>query len=314
VLDQDIMSDLCDQPFIRLSGKYLQKQSDALKRQFEGCRLAEDTEFIHRARVASRRLREGLRVFKSCYRPEQIRRWSRSIRRLTKSLGAARDADVQINFIRTVLKDLDNPGVRVGIDILLRRLEQHRELLQPEVMQSLDRLEDSEVLQEIRTACHKVLTKSSSRKSKRANSGLSKSKRFINKRLRTVIDDQDCLDDPSDTVGHHQMRIDAKRLRYAAEICRPLFNGKLDPFVRQARRLQKKLGDLHDFDVWLETLDQFARSEQQRIEESGGGERSFEEIRQGIDYLVTHINSERCKSFERVIKAWRKWCNPPGSL
>ena len=115
------MSNPSNQSFRQLSGKYLRKQVNALERQFDGCRLAEDIECIHRARVASRRLREGLRVFKSCYKPQKIRRWSSSIRRLTKSLGVARDADVQIDFIENYLKGLSDTEIRADIEGLLAK-------------------------------------------------------------------------------------------------------------------------------------------------------------------------------------------------
>ena len=81
---------------------------DAFTREIDGVRLAEDPEYIHRMRVATRRLRAALPLFRSCFTPKQYQRWMRDITRITRALGEARDADVQIAYLRKFLKKEEN--------------------------------------------------------------------------------------------------------------------------------------------------------------------------------------------------------------
>ncbi|MFQ6042085.1 MAG: CHAD domain-containing protein, partial [Candidatus Poribacteria bacterium] len=57
---------------------------------------ADDIEYVHRMRVASRRLRSGFALFEECFPPKRLKRWRKQIRRVTRALGDARYTDVQI--------------------------------------------------------------------------------------------------------------------------------------------------------------------------------------------------------------------------
>ena len=59
----------------------------------------------------------------------------------------------------------------------------------------------------------------------------------------------------------------AKRLRYTLEICQPVYQGRLDPFVKAVKQLQSLLGDIHDCDVWVADLDTFLEEERQHLGE-----------------------------------------------
>jgi CHAD domain-containing protein len=72
---------------------------EAFEKEIEGVRAAEDIEYIHRMRVASRRLRAALPLFLSCLPQKQYARWMKEITGITRALGEARDADVQIAFL-----------------------------------------------------------------------------------------------------------------------------------------------------------------------------------------------------------------------
>ncbi len=70
-----------------------------LHREIDGVRAGEDIEFVHRMRVASRRVRAALPLLEGCVGDREFRRWLRGVRGITRALGAARDADVQIDFL-----------------------------------------------------------------------------------------------------------------------------------------------------------------------------------------------------------------------
>lgn len=74
-----------------------------LTSELEGVKYSDDIEYIHRARVATRRLRAAMPLFEECFTPEDFRRWKKSIKEVTSALGDARDKDVQINLLKGFL-------------------------------------------------------------------------------------------------------------------------------------------------------------------------------------------------------------------
>lgn len=56
---------------------------------------------------------------------------------------------------------------------------------------------------------------------------------------------------PDAATAQHDMRIAAKRLRYALELFAPCFGDEAEAARRAARDLQSVLGDLHDCDIML---------------------------------------------------------------
>jgi len=75
----------------------------SLQQELSGVKTADDIEYVHRARVATRRLRAGLTIFSPCLPSHNVKRWRRTIRNITRSLGEARDLDVQTEFISSFI-------------------------------------------------------------------------------------------------------------------------------------------------------------------------------------------------------------------
>ena len=59
----------------------------------------DDIEYVHQSRVASRRIRAALPFFEGCFEQKAVQSWMHSVRDVTRSLGEARDLDVQIAFL-----------------------------------------------------------------------------------------------------------------------------------------------------------------------------------------------------------------------
>ena len=103
---------------------------DAMVGMIDGVRQNEDIECLHRMRVASRRLRSLLPLFDDCLPAKQTVRWRKQLRRVTRALGEARDADVQAVCLLDALKDCTNDLHRPGLERLLLRFRQKRSALQ----------------------------------------------------------------------------------------------------------------------------------------------------------------------------------------
>ena len=118
-------------------------------------------------RVASRRLRAALPLFANCFPEKEYRFWLREIKKITRALGAARDTDVQIAFLKKYLKSQAGPAphdtpvkstentLHAGdpLGALLARLQKQRGTFQKQVIAVLDELEHSQVLPSLRAAC-----------------------------------------------------------------------------------------------------------------------------------------------------------------
>ena len=299
------MAHTVDPAYRLLASRYLRRQIKQLAEQMDGMLVAEDIEYVHRARVATRRLRSALRMFDGCFPARRVKRWRKAIRHITKELGEARDCDVQIDYLCGVLSAATSKGCFPGIARLLVRLERQRERLQGRVVRAIRRLEAAEVLREIRKATKRVLSAETPQISVQLPT-YQRFERHIARRWDDLCQQQACLDNPADHHGHHVMRIAAKRLRYTAEIARSVFAGQLDEAVNIIKKVQTLLGEVHDCDVWLANLDDFAADERQRIVSRFGHPGPFSRLQMGIEYLRHERETHRSELFGELVAFWEQ--------
>ncbi len=299
------MKSKVDQSFRLLAARYLRKQVKQLGSQIEGIRKAEDIEFVHRARVASRRLRAALRVFAECFPAERADAWRKEIRRLARSLGEARDGDVQIAFLSDALCRFQDRTGGPGFARVLARWERGREKLQPSVTRAIERLVASRVLREMLAATRKWLRRGGKEKDLRP------SRRVFDhteRHVLTGLDDlrtfEPCLANPEDHEQHHAMRIAAKRLRYTIEICKSIYGGRLDGVLEAVKQVQSLLGDIHDCDVWVEQLGTFQARESRRFVRLYGHAGPLARLKPGIEHLQQDRRKRREELFATLVQYW----------
>jgi CHAD domain-containing protein len=299
------MKTRADDSYRLLACRHMGKQLKALARQLEGARAAEDTECVHQARVASRRLRAALRMFADCFGAKKVKTWRKEIRRVTRGLGAARDKDVQIEFVRGFLSQLEGKAHRPGVQRLLLRLEQQRTGLQPKVEKAIGRIEASGVLSEMRSV---MKATSAALKGTRIQSlfVFRTAARHILSGMENVLAHEGSLANPEDTAGHHQMRIEVKRLRYKMEICAPVYRGKLDEPIKTVKRLQTFLGDVHDCDVWIDQVEAFLAEERRRTEEYFGHVRPMRRLERGVEHLGRERRRRRGRLYGELMGYWQE--------
>ena len=98
----------CDPGYCLFGAQVILPLLSALDDEIEGVKQAEDIEYVHRCRVATRRIRAAMPLFEeNCFQSKNSKKWQRAIRDVTRALGEARDADVQIDFIANILRDLE---------------------------------------------------------------------------------------------------------------------------------------------------------------------------------------------------------------
>ena len=305
-----------DESYKLLAARCLRKQTKQLIGQFAGIRESVDTEFVHRGRVASRRLRAALRVFADFVGTAQAKRWRKETRRLTGDLGEARDRDVQIEFLTGVLSGLDEAECYPGIVRVFCRLERRRQRLQPMVVAALDRFESADTAKGI-LAITKTALSHSERDDIAASSPhtLACAEVAIGARLEAFLGCHASLDDSADGTGHHRTRIASKRLRYTMETCEPAYDDRLAPFIDAVKKLQKILGGIQDCDVWSAYLERVLKSERKKTLGCYGHLAPLGRLQIGIRHLqregaeareILLCDLSRCRSIFEEEKTWEE--------
>ena len=213
-------------------------------------RLNMDPEVVHKARVATRRLRSDLRTLL----PLLDEDWAQSLRDHVKwlgdELGSVRDADVLVARLRrdaAQLPDDDNEAADEVIDLFDAQATAARQRLQA-VMHEKRYVE---LLDELVSAA--ADPRFSAEAEQPAADVLPKLVARPWKKLRNAVEN---LPNDAEDDALHQIRIKAKRCRYAAEAIAPVFGKPVARFAKRVEALQSVLGELHDAVVAEERLRQ----------------------------------------------------------
>lgn len=298
-----------DDSYRLLACCYLQKQLYALTKELEGSQRAEDTECVHQARVASRRMRAGLAMFDGCFPPKMMKKWGKRISNLTRRLGIARDTDVQIEYVENMIAGLDKSDKknRPGLNRLALRLRQRREAIQANVVKTIHRIEAGQMLSGMHGELAKTLFDLKRRKVPAHSPYLFvQTERHIGERIRDLFFSKKSLEDPQDASGHHQFRIAAKKLRYTMEICNGPYEKRLNAAIKAVKKLQSLLGEIHDCDVWEHLLDTFLVEERQRMLAYYGHDLRFSFLKPGLRYIQEERKATRESVFKDLVERWKE--------
>ncbi|HWK09217.1 MAG TPA: CHAD domain-containing protein [Vicinamibacterales bacterium] len=220
--------------------RLLDRRTRALGRHVPRAILGDDFG-VHQARVASRRLREAVPVLSAGLHGSKAGKANRKIRRLTQALGTVRELDVTLALI-------DELAARQGVprnaltDVrahVMAERERRRELMHERLHEvNLDKL--GRRLQSVRDALAAPSTDHAWR--------AALAERLVTRARR--------LDDAMDSAGQiyapealHDVRIAAKKLRYALEIADESKAASCAADLRLMKRVQDALGRLHDLQV-----------------------------------------------------------------
>jgi CHAD domain-containing protein len=283
------------------------KHLSALEQEAEGLRAGEeDIELIHRARVATRRLRAALPLFSQCFKPKNLKKWLEDIRDITRALGAARDSDVQIELVQKVLEKIKDDELRPGVERLLVRLQQQREQAQPDVADAVTAFFEKDLITEL----HETLDPLNKREDEviiHTPALYLHSAQSITSRLEEFLAYHEIIFDPEKVTELHEMRIAAKRLRYTMEVFAPLYSEELKEQLQAVRKIQDLLGDIHDCDVWMEFLPEFVDLERVRTRDYYGSEEPFARLAPGIEYFRRSRFESRQTLYRELLVRWQTW-------
>jgi CHAD domain-containing protein len=284
--------------------KFLLKQVNALESEMEGALVGNDIEYVHRMRVASRRLRNGLDCFKDCLPAKKFKKWQDEIRKTTRALGTARDLDVQIELLNHLYDDNLDTQYKPGYSRLLLRLKQRRTKAQKKIHKRISKLRDRDILKKMQiwleeqTADLEDIYLYTPSLYQRAFIA-------INDKLEEFLSYQQDILSPENIDHLHAMRIAGKHLRYTLEIFAPIYDKAVLPHVQVMKHIQDQLGVIHDNDVWVTWLPKFIDKEQTRVEDYFGSTGPFIRLRPGLEYLIEDRKKVRAGEYQSFISYWQ---------
>ena len=191
-----------------------------------------------------------------------------------------------------------------GIEYLLLRHRQHRDLLQESIESAIADLEGDRTLGKIE---RRLAPLADGVTGLAYSPGEARAAAFtaISLRIDSLLSYGDALADPGRIREHHAMRIAGKRLRYTLEAWGDLYAGALADGIDTLKRLQDLLGELHDCDVWIGAIPEFVRGEEERSRAFFGEDRHFRSLLPGIRAVLADRRQERVRLHGACLTFWR---------
>ena len=213
-------------------------------------RLSDHPEGVHQMRVAMRRLRSALRIFRDVMPLEQYLRVTDEIKWQTKNLGDTRDLDVFMDeIVGPVAAAMDGEP---AFSALLKRLAVDRDNARTAAQKEIDNPRFTEFL--LQTLGWIEGRKWRNRRAAEPTALLGQpiielSDKLLSKRFKKVRK-QGRIFDTLSVDEKHQLRIDVKKLRYATDFFSSLYGyERVSGFIASLQKLQDGLGYMNDLAV-----------------------------------------------------------------
>ncbi len=212
-----------------------------------GTREGEDPEELHGMRVATRRMRAAWRVFGDGFRPGRTAKFRRRLRTVAARLGTVRDLDVLIEATEAFAATLP-AGDGDGLEPLLASWREQREAGRRLLLEELDSGGHQRFVDDYRNF---VLT---------PGAGIQpvdptnphRVRDTAGSRIWTAYEHVRAFESVlkwADVTTLHQLRIEAKRLRYTLEFVREALGPEAPALISRVVALQDHLGAMNDADI-----------------------------------------------------------------
>lgn len=262
-----------------------------------------DTEFLHDLRVAVRRQRSALSIFKEVLPPETTEHFSREFAALGRLTGPLRDLDVYL-LDEARYRDLVPDTLQPGLDRLFARLRTQRAQELQRVRLALASPQYQQLVQTWQA------TLAGDERGRAADQPvLDLACRRLDRRWRRLLRQGRRIDSASPDSDLHRLRIQGKKLRYLLEFFASLFSAEVvAALVRQLKQLQDNLGAFNDLSVQRQRL----QNDLDSLLDGGCSQAALSETA-ALGGLITALATERRRVRKRFARTFAAFAGPATS-
>jgi CHAD domain-containing protein len=210
-----------------------------------GMRADLDTEFLHDYRVAVRRTRSLLGQIKDVFPADRVAHFRTEFRWLARATGPTRDLDVLLIALRLAPEELEAENI-AALRVFLqgRQRRKHGQLV---------RQLDSDRYRALLAEWRGLLKDGPPVTPELADAArplVEVSSRRIRRLYRRLVDHASAIHDGTPANHLHQVRIDAKKLRYLIDATRSLHDQRrIDRIIGSLKKVQNVMGNFNDAQV-----------------------------------------------------------------
>ena len=241
------------QAALKILGQYLM---DMLRHE-AGSRTGQDIEDVHKMRVATRRMRSALRIFKPYFRSKVLRPYEQMIKDTAKVLGDVRDLDVMLADLKAYQAQ-QTPQEQSALQEVIDKLKRKNRLARVKLIAWLDTNKFQRFVKDFARFVHVE----GNSKGKAAIEPASATEPYQVRHVAPVIfyahlaavRAYDNVIAEADIETLHALRIEFKRLRYVVTFFEAVLGASAERFIDEIKALQEYLGRLNDVQVAQATL------------------------------------------------------------
>jgi CHAD domain-containing protein len=287
--------------------RVMQRHLERLISRRYGLAYDEDIEYVHEMRVATRRMRAAIRVFRKAVQGGFAQE-RKEVKALADAFGVARDVDVFLAFLRGYAEAAPHAH-RAFLNSLIRSEKRKR---RRGYVQLLRRCADPAYARftgELhRRLCRPVGADGGiAGAGKRARRPIWRHARSaLRKDLRRLGDYGRRLEKLS-PEQLHSLRIACKRARYTAEFFADLYPPELKQLTATMVKMQDLLGEVHDFDVYAARVQEYVRRRRPRRTEPAAARRDASAAAEAI---LEHLREQQAQRRDKARRAWLRFTAP----
>jgi CHAD domain-containing protein/transposase-like protein len=295
---------LPDEPMAEAGRKALLFNFERMLLHEPGSRLGQDIEAVHDMRVATRRMRSALRVFRPFFEPDEIALFRRHLRSIAEVLGEVRDLEVFLDKSRRFAAQHPELDLVLLLDAWQAYLDDARQGLVDE----LDRKKFARFVKRF----HRFLT-TPGQGALPLVAGEPIAYRVAHVVPRLIYERYEQVRGYDSIVAGaslptlHALRIEFKRLRYALEFFEEILGPSARSVIKEVKIMQDHLGELNDTQVAITVLNEFIREIKHHYR---GKRRDQRPNLDGVWAYIAHQQAEQQRLYESFPAAWANFNRP----
>jgi putative phosphoesterase len=288
--------------YCKFGSKTILQFLEGFEKNIDGVIRNEDIEFLHKTRVTSRKLRAALPLFQFCFSKKTYKKSIKEIKKATSLLGEARDLDVQISFIEQYMQKLNSKEEK-NFNILLIDHRKCRESIQSSIVRELNKLKSFHVTRDVRNSCEEMINQQSKIPFD-PNQVLEKAQWHISFGLDDFLSLEKFVYNENKIKKHHEMRINAKKLRYTMELFAPLYKNNLKKEIKTIKSYQDILGEKHDLEVWMDYIPKFIETMKEKTRTK---QKTLPtEAEKALLNFLAYIKEQRKQRYDQFVHLWEE--------